>query len=41
MNRGDWWVIVHGVTNSQTLLKRLSTQILGQIKINRDKEDIL
>ena len=25
INRGDWWAIVHRVTNSQARLKRLST----------------
>ena len=24
MDRGDWWAVVHGVTKSQTGLKRLS-----------------
>ena len=27
MDRGTWWVIVHGVAKSRTLLKRLSTHI--------------
>ena len=26
MDRGAWWAAVHGVTQSQTWLKRLSTQ---------------
>ena len=26
MDRGAWWAIVHGVTKSQTQLKRLSTE---------------
>ena len=28
MNRGAWWATVHGITNSQTGLKWLSTHIL-------------
>ena len=30
MNRGAWWATVHGVTQSRTQLKRLSTRsVLG------------
>ena len=28
MDRGAWWATVHGVTKSQTRLKRLSKHIL-------------
>ena len=28
VDRGAWWVIVHGVATSQTLLKRLGRQAL-------------
>ena len=31
MDRGAWWVTVHGVVNSCTGLKRLSTPILYEV----------
>ena len=32
MDRGAWWAMVHGVTESDTTLKQLSTHAMG---INR------
>ena len=30
MDRGPWWATVHGVTRSQTRLKRMSTQVFNK-----------
>ena len=34
MNRGAWWVTVHGVAKSQTRLKQLSIHVCKQVRIN-------
>ena len=45
MDRGPWWATVHGVTRSQTRLKRLSTHMhmdthwtLGQYGEQKNRE---
>ena len=35
MDRGDWWVVVHGVTKSWTRLKQFSMHV-GMHKCNTD-----
>ena len=34
MDRGTWWATIHGVTQSQTQLKRLSTQHAQYLEMN-------
>ena len=41
MDRGAWWVPVHGVTQSWTQLSNLATAHLNTVKINLDEERVL
>ena len=38
MDRGDWWAIIHGVAESRTRRKRLSTRTLSDVK--KWKQDV-